>query len=507
VPRLKSSPADAPSPVLQTPGDVSASPSEPERRGATGVAPSPVESAAPALSGYDLAKFPLVELIPKLSPQFDTPYHLSEWCGIMDRAADGETLRAIDAEPIRHYKSRTTWHGVIKILLKDPTCPVIYLTHSHQKAQDTGKAIRDLAQSCDRQFGTNIGPNRGTNTIDHWSNDRGGGVLVMSAEMSRLGYDCGCLIADDPIDEYGALDPNVRESVDNTIAHYTARCMRKGKPGPVLIVASPWHPDDPMGRRRARTAREWLYVSHPAIIDDGLPTERAFAPKVWPLEELKLMRAELREKDPTERLWWAQLMCDPRPTGADLFGPATYWTKLPDWAFRRGFGVDLAYTVGEGADWFARVAGRTYGTKIYILDVTRHKIDAHLIESTCKADMNKYGRAPFFSYMAGPEVGMASVLNDRGVPISRMLARYNKLVRAQRTVKRWNDGDILVPEEGPDAPWVKGFLHRLSCFRGREGDTDDDEVDALVSLCDGIMGGAVGGVKTFGKAYPGIMGR
>src|SRR5271169_1027524 len=120
-----------------------------------------------------IAELPTLKLIPRLSPQFDEPYHLSDWCDIMDRAADGEPLRAINAEPIRHYKSRTTWHGVIKILLRDPTTPIIYFTHSHQKAQDTGKAIRDLAQSCDRQFSTKIGPARGTNTIDHWSNDQG----------------------------------------------------------------------------------------------------------------------------------------------------------------------------------------------------------------------------------------------------------------------------------------------------------------------------------------------
>jgi hypothetical protein len=45
----------------------------------------------------------------------------------------------------------------------------------------------------------------------------------------------------------------------------------------------------------------------------------------------------------------------------------------------------------------------------------------------------------------------------------------------------------------------------MSCFRGRETDTDDDEIDALVSLSDGILGGAVGGgPKSLGKAYAGL---
>ena len=96
---------------------------------------------------------------------------------------------------------------------------------------------------------------------------------------------------------------------------------------------------------------------------------------------------------------------------------------------------------------------------------------------------------------------MVRVLRERGVPIAPMRARYNKLVRAERTIKRWNDGNIPVPEDHA-VPWVKGFVHRLSCFRGHESDRDDDEVDALVSACDGAMGGAVAGaVRTMGRAY------
>lgn len=444
----------------------------------------------------DLATVSLLDLIPRLSPEFSPPYHLSEWCDLIERAANAEPVRGLCAMPIRHYKSETTQHGVIRILLKDPTTPIIYLTHSFERAQAVGKRIRQIARE------TPIGPARGYDQISDWRNEQGGGVVVMSAEQSRLGYNCGCLIADDPLDEFGAEDPKVREAVDHTLLHYGARTMRRGKPGPVLILMSRWHPDDPIGRRLQRTAAVWEYIAKPVIIDEGEPSERAFAPDVWDLPALKAMRAELAEKDPTERLWHAQLMGNPKPLGNDLFGPATYYSALPTWGFRKAFGVDLAYTSTEGNDWFARCAGRMYGPKMYLLDVTRHKIDAHLIESTCKADINKYGRAEFFSYMSGPEVGMAKVLRERGVPIAKMQARYNKLVRAQRTIKRWNTGDILVPSDGL---WVPGFLHRLSCFRGREKDTDDDEIDALVSMCDGNMGGSSGNkVKTLGRAYGGF---
>jgi predicted phage terminase large subunit-like protein len=441
---------------------------------------------------------PLLDLIPALSPEFSAPYHLTDWIELIERAAR-EPVRGLCALPIRHFKTETTLAGIVWLLVQDPTLRIIFLTHSFEAAQARGKRLRQLARE------TNVGPTRGWDTIAEWRNEQGGGVVVMSADQSKLGYDCHALIFDDPIDEHGSDDPKVREAVDQTISHYTARCMRRGKPGPVLGVMSRWHPDDPIGRRLQRTAVSWTYVHRPAIIDEGLPTERAFAPDVWDLPALRQMRAELAEKDPTERLWWAQLMGEPKPLGSDLFGPATYYTDFPTWGgYRKAAGCDMAFTVGEGSDWFARVHGRAYGPKMYIQDVTRHKIDAHLIQSTLQADLNKHGRTPIFSYMSGPEVGMAKVLQERGIPIARLHARYNKLVRAQRTIKRWNDGDILVPSGGL---WVPAFLHRVACFRGHERDTDDDEIDALVSMCDGVMGGVVAGAsgaKAVGAGYRGF---
>jgi predicted phage terminase large subunit-like protein len=156
------------------------------------------------------------------------------------------------------------------------------------------------------------------------------------------------------------------------------------------------------------------------------------------------------------------------------------------------------------------VAGRIMGGKLFLLDVAREKLDAHQIESKGKALASRYGQAgvvtPVWSYMSGPEIGMAKLMRDRGLPICPLPARYNKLVRAQRTIKRWNSGEILVPST--NAPWVRGFLHRMSCFRGNDHDDGDDEIDALVSLCDGAMGGAGAGAspRMIGHAYSGMGG-
>jgi phage terminase large subunit-like protein len=444
----------------------------------------------------DYRNLSLQEFIPAISPEFQSPRHLGDWTDLIERSIQGG-IRGLCAYPIRHHKSETTYHGIAWLLVHNPKLRIIVMVADHEIANDRGKRIRQICEAA------GVGPDRGTNTIVSWRNAQGGGVQIMSAKQSRLGQDVDILIFDDPLSELDADTLEVRNAVDMAIAHYTARAGGTGgKRGSVMGVMSPWHPDDPFGRRVARSAVHWEAFRRPAIIDEGLETESAFAEDVMPLEELKRRRAELYEVDPTERIWWAQFMCEPKPLGSDLFGEPTYYTKLPEYNYRRGFGVDMAFSVGEGADWFARVVGRVYGTRMYILDVKRHKIATHLIESTCKGDLVTFGYAPFYSYMSGPEIGMARMLIQRSVPIGIMKARYNKLVRAQKTIKRWNDGEILVPE---NAGWLKGFLHRVSIFRGHEHDSDDDEIDALVALCDAMMGSAAGGARVLGKAYAGLL--
>jgi predicted phage terminase large subunit-like protein len=328
----------------------------------------------------------------------------------------------------------------------------------------------------------------------------------MSAEQSKLGHDVHLLFFDDPLDEHAVMDHARRTAVDETITHYTARCMRRGKPGPVLGVASRFHPDDPIGRRLQRTAANWEYIHHPAVIEDPVTgQERAWAPEVWPLEELRKVRQELAEQDPTERLWWAQFQGEPKPVGFSKFraDPERY-SAIPDWNFRLVYGADLAYTQGTGSDYFALVALKILGTKAYILDVMRTQLDAHLIESTVHKFTSRYGAAPIYSYVSGPEIGMVKLMRQRGLRFVPLRAIYNKLVRAEKTIKRWNDGNIIVPQ---NAPWVQGFLHRLELFRGLDKGHDDDEVDALVSAVDGAFGSAVGGnVKLLGQSYSGSSG-
>ena len=416
------------------------------------------------------------------------PWHLKEIGDLFQQALDSllgktaEPVRALCSYPIRHFKTVTFAHGVIWLLEHIPELRIVLMTHSNERAESVAKDVRIFAER------SNVGPAQGFNKIRDWRNDRGGGVLVMSADSSREGYDCHVLLVDDPIDEHGAFDSKKRELVDYMIGYYSFRCMRHGRPGPVLIVMSRQHPDDPIGRRLTRTKPKWSYLHRPAIIDLGQSSERAFAPDVWDLDQLHKFRESWREQDPYERLFWSRFQGEPRLEGATYFLDPHYYIDLPQWpGFRDALGVDLSYTNGRASDWFAVVAARFIGSKCFVLNATRFKPDPTEVPSALRGQLAVCsGPAPIFSYTSGGDARVAGRLSvDHHINIQMMQAKTNKLWRSTRTIARWNSGQIMLPA---NAPWVPAFVKRMKGYSGNESSDEDDEVDALVSVCDAMLG-------------------
>jgi predicted phage terminase large subunit-like protein len=448
----------------------------------------------------DLASLSLLDFVPALSLDLKAPYHLAKLADLLERSEHGP-VRGLSSVATRHGKTTLIGHHIARSLKKNPKREFVYFTFDADFAGKKSREFRDLAKVA----GVKLSPD--FNTIKEWRTTDGGGLFACSVGQHVIGRGFHTVIVDDPLGSaHEADDPEIRDQVDAAIRFLTSRVHPGGS---VIVNASRFHPSDPIGVRLNSEAVKWEHVEAPCYSFRG--SDRiALWPERWPLEELDRMRAELRADDPAERTFYAQFLGDPRPESNDFFGPPTFYSSLPTWSgWRVAHGVDFSYTDAPGSDFFAAVTGRIYGRKFYVLDVQRHRLDATLLENTCKAIIHKYGRAPLWSYQSGPEVGLSRLLVERGVPVASMHARYNKLVRAQKTIHRWNDGDILLPEKHA-APWVQGFLHRASLFRGHEKDRDD-EVDALVSVADATLGGASFatmkslGIKDRGR-YAGFLG-
>ena len=149
------------------------------------------------------------------------------------------------------------------------------------------------------------------------------------------------------------------------------------------------------------------------------------------------------------------------------------------------FGIDAAFTAGKKSDFFAAVGGHwdTEG-KIRIFEVHRHR--RGLVEAIRNLSLlrERFPGCQFASYVSGQEVGIFHhIAETTGIAVHLIPARWNKAVRAQKAVRSWVSGDILVRSA---QPWTGAYLAELHAFDGRE-DGVDDQVDATVSLHDFMM--------------------
>jgi hypothetical protein len=433
----------------------------------------------------NFAELSLLDLVPAINPDWKSPHHLSAWTELIERSIKGH-MRAMCAVPFQHYKTTTTLCGVVWLLLRNPKLRIILLTHSHEKAKAMGKDLRKLWEAVGGQTP------KGFNTIDDWQTPVGGGCVVMSAEQSKLGYPCDLLLVDDPLDETEYTDRNVRDTVDRTISLYTARCATHLDS--VLLVASRWHKDDPFGRREERTSVKWEKIVHAGILDFDTDHERAFASEVLSLEQHHQMRREWAEQDPSLKIWWAQVQNNPQPDALGGFKTPIHG-PMPIYG-RYVIGVDLAYSEEPHSDYLAIVVLKVWEGNAHVCNVLREKRDLEKAVAHLRQMKVMYPGAAMYSYISGPEKSAVNYINDCGIPLQPILARSPKYNRSQRTRDAWNLGRILLPEH---APWLSGFVARAQAFTGQEKAGDDDEIDALVSACDGGLFSNLVTPKSFGK--------
>lgn len=421
-----------------------------------------------------LADLSLLELIPALRPDWRSPHHLADWCTTIEGSLKGGA-REMCSVPFQHYKSTTTLVGVVWLLLRKPDISIVLMTHSHEKAKAMGKDLRELFKLAGMTM------KKGFDTIEDYQTESGGRVVVMSSEQSKLGYPNDILLVDDPLDETEYMLRDTRDRVDSTIALYTARGITHLDS--VLIVASRWDLDDPIGRRLKRSG--WRYFCHAGIENLGTSEEKAFAPDVLDLRGHRKMRAEWSEVDPSERQWWAQVQNEPLPAELGFFSgdPPDFQHDVPTNAHAI-FGVDAAFTSSKKSDFFAVVGGILHGDAVGTFFVERHQRGLVAGLRTLSRIKLTYPNARFVSYVSGPEKGIYDALfQEGGIEVEQMPARFAKGYRAQKTAKSWRDGKFLVKRA---QPWTGPFIAELHAFDGRDDDIDD-QTDAAVAMHDALM--------------------
>jgi len=398
----------------------------------------------------------LLDFVPWLTPSWERPGHLEPIALAFEQAADGAELRSCVSTPPQHGKTQLIIHGLVLLLLRDPTKRHAYVTYSADRANRVAKQLWILVKRAGLKP---EGPKSA------WSLPEGGGVILCGI---------GGGITGEPIDGVFIIDdPHKNRQEAESVAKrrdvwdfYTSTAETRCHPGAsVFVVQTRWHPEDLAG---LLIAKGWHVINLQAIDSEGVvlwPTQR---PRSW-LDD--------KRKNCTEYEWASLYQGEPRPRGASVFNEPHYYADLPTRGYASAHGTDLAYTAKTHADYSVVVTILRHGDLYYVVDVVRKQVDAPAFTLTLKAQLAKRpGRMVW--HASGTEKGAAQFIRKALGPRFEVVnATVDKFQRALPIAAAWNDGRVLLPSQ---APWLDSFLAEVCAFTG-VGDLHDDQVDALAS--------------------------
>lgn len=262
----------------------------------------------------------------------------------------------------------------------------------------------------------------------------------------------------------------------------------------VIMIATRWHEDDPIGRLEQRNANgevdyPWEFVNLPAIaVGDSDPLGRqpgeALWPEMWPADELRRKEAG---HDPAT---WASLF-QGRPTGGaggifrrewltyyveegvELVGPGSRVRRENLAVFAT---LDLAYSTKTSADytvccvWGADLAQGV----LYLMHVERERVGAEELAHWIRRVFASHGVRRGFVERSGFYADITRYLTTAArLPLREIQPNTDKLSRAQPAAALMASGGLLLRT---GAPWVGPLVDELMAF---DKGLHDDQVDAL----------------------------
>lgn len=290
-------------------------------------------------------------------------------------------------------------------------------------------------------------------------------------------------IIDDPVkDAKEAYSEVIREGVwDWYLSVLNARLHNKSK---VLLIMTRWHEDDLAGRLLKNQPEQWEVISLPAIREEGGHEwdPRPIGAALWP-DRHSLDR--LREIEKISALWFASLYQQrPSPKGGGLLkgkwfrrfrpsetppGPVKYF-------------IDTAYTKKTKNDYSAIIAYKVYQGKLYILNVTRVKMEFPQLCKFVVEYVNLTGYDDFSTILVEPKASGQSLVQqlqestDLNIDYA-ISPKDDKEARVAAISHIPSSGRVYVVQtDDQDAQWYIEFVQECEGFPNV---AHDDMVDCL----------------------------
>jgi predicted phage terminase large subunit-like protein len=321
----------------------------------------------------------------------------------------------------------------------------------------------------------------------------GGAYLAVGTGGAISGFRADLAIIDDPIKSYDEAESLTLR--DSTWTWFVSDLQSRLTPtGKVVLIATPFHMDDLMGRLLRIQEGQWRVLRLPAIAEENDALGRAIGEPLWSDGPYgygaKLL--ELRDQHEREgrlRDWYGQYQGRPQPPEGNLFKPANMpiIEALPGMPYETIRAWDLAstahgdYTVGLK---LVRCTGADYSDGFIITDVRRIRDAPEAVERLVLSVAEADGHMTRVALPQDPgQAGLAQIAHFSKLLMGRALISErmtgSKETRAYAVAAQCNVGRVSMLR----APWNSALVEELASF---PSGLHDDQVDSL-SLAFNLM--------------------
>jgi predicted phage terminase large subunit-like protein len=365
-----------------------------------------------------------------------------------------------------------------------PRSSIIAVSHTQELSETNSgfvqRTIRDNAETLAYSL-TNDAKGR-------WYTNNSCGYLAGSVGSSILGFRANVAVIDDPIKS--RQDAESGTSREHTWTWFTNDLLTRLTPdGAIILIATPFHEDDLMGRLQRLQADEWKVLRLPAISEgDGDPLGRMEGEPLWADDQYgygqRLLEIQAAaEREGRSRDWYAQYQGRPRPPDGAMFKPGQMPiiepTMMPH-VIEQVRAWDLASSAR--GDWtvglkLARTYDAAYENTFIVTDIRRFRGAPEEVRQTVRnvAAADGYGIKiwiPRDPAQAGADQADSYIRMLSGYRVEAERMSGDKATRADAAASQANIGRISMLR----APWNPAFIEELAAFpRG----VHDDQVDAL----------------------------
>lgn len=478
--------------------------------------------------------------IARLVPTEPAQRHMRPLIEFFERARLAQIFEAVSMPP-RHGKTVTIMRLLAWWIVHHPRDLCAYVTYNSTQARKKSRIIRELVVRA------GVPLMRGSTALEQWQTVYGGGLHACSAKggLTGNGYE-GPVIYDDPYKSM--LDATSALERDKIQELFQAAVLTRLHGASVMVLHTRWHVDDLIGW--LVRDRGWTHINIQAIAPAndnileapdplGRQPGEALWPELYPAVRCAGPCAHYGHLDQIEEmigpyLWAALFLGKPPRRGGSVFGEATFYdvdaTSLD--GARPGIGVDPAATARASADKSIVLAGQMVGrgaaAVLYLADALRMQVEIPELVDALIPFSEAWPGTPLFVESNGVGTGVPQMLRKvdavaRNVEHARRVASWeaggraggkpppppailqivpvravaDKLLRAQAVAAAYRAGRVRWPaRKAADGhlvplPWVVQVLAVLRAFTG-VNDAEDDDVDALAHLWNGLAGAAAG---------------